>query len=282
LSSLAALGSALLIGSADFLGGWMSRRASPLVVTLWINVVALCTLALVCLVVQPQLSTAHAIGALAGGVVSAFAINLIYASFAAGAMSLTAPLIACGTAIVPTATATVAGNPPDLVQSAGIAFALLGVVAITWTPPAASERLALSSRALGLTVVASLVGGASFSILLLSAKGGASSAVGVSGLSRLTALGTCAVLVFASRGPARVPRSLISPLVGAGELEAAGATLFLVASALGNTAVVAVIVSLYAIVTVLLAQTVLRERIASHQGWGIAAAAIGVALLSAG
>jgi uncharacterized membrane protein len=59
-------------------------------------------------------------------------------------------------------------------------------------------------------------------------------------------------------------------------------TLFLLASALGNTALVAVLVSLYAIVTVLLAQTVLRERIATHQGWGIAMAGVGVALLSAG
>jgi len=46
--------------------------------------------------------------------------------------------------------------------------------------------------------------------------------------------------------------------------------------------VTAVIVSLYAVVTVLLAQAVLRERIARHQGAGLAAAAAGVALLSAG
>jgi drug/metabolite transporter (DMT)-like permease len=282
LSTVAALGSALFIGSADFLGGWMTRRAGPLVVTMWINVFAVCSLAIACAVVQPELSSGHAIGAVAGGIVSAIAINLIYAAFAAGAMSLTAPLIACGTAIVPTMTATVTGNPPDPVQSIGIVFALFGVVAITWTPRTAGAHLGLSRQALALTAVASLAGGASFSILLLAAKGGASSAVGVSGLSRLAGLCACTVLVAASRVRVRVPRSLVAPLVGTGQLEAIGATLFLVASALGNTAVVAVIVSLYAIVTVFLAQAVLRERIASHQGLGVAAAAIGVALLSAG
>jgi len=282
LSTLAALGSALCIGGADFVGGWASRRASHLLVTMWINAVALTAVAIACAVVQPQLSSGHAIGALAGGCVSAIAINLIYASFVAGAMSLTAPLIACGTAIVPTITATVAGQPPDPIQGVGIVFTLVAVVAITWSPRASPVHVSLSHRALGLTALASLAGGVAFSILLLSAKGGASVALGVSGLSRLASLSTCVLLVLVSRTRVRLPAPLAPRIFGAGLLEAGGATLFLLASSFGNTAVVAVLVSLYAIVTVLLAQTLLRERIATHQGWGIAMAVVGVALLSAG
>lgn len=282
MSILAALGSAFFIGGADFLGGWASRRASPLLVTMWINFVAVAPLAIACAILQPRLSASHAIEALAGGCVVAVAITLIYASFAAGAMSLTAPLIACGTAIVPTLTTAVIGQPPDALQSVGIAFALAGVIAITWTPSASPVRVSLSRKVLGLTALASLTGGVAFSILLLAAKGGASVALGVSGLSRLAALSTCLLIVLVRRRGAKLPPPLVPRIVGAGLLEASGATLFLLASSLGNTAVVAVIVSLYAIVTVLLAQTVLRERIANHQGWGIAMAAGGVALLSVG
>jgi drug/metabolite transporter (DMT)-like permease len=280
LSTIAALGSALFIGSADFVGGWASRRASNLVVTLWINIVAAIVVGIACAVVQPHLSSSHVIGALVGGCVSAVAINLIYAAFAAGAMSLAAPLIACGTAIVPTVAATVVGTPPDATQGVGILFTLAGVLTITWTPRASSA--ALSHRAMVLTALASLAGGIAFSILLLSAKGGAGVALGVSGLSRLASLTTCAVLVVVSRTPAALPVAIAPRVFGAGLLEAAGVTLFLLASSFGNSAVVAVLVSLYAIVTVLLAQTLLRERIASHQGWGIAMAAVGVALLSVG
>lgn len=280
MSTIAALGSALFIGSADFVGGWASRRASNLVVTLWINIVAAIVVGIACAVVQPHLSSSHVIGALVGGCVSAVAINLIYAAFAAGAMSLAAPLIACGTAIVPTVAATVVGTPPDAAQGVGILFTLAGVLTITWTPRASTA--ALSHRAMVLTALASLAGGIAFSILLLSAKGGAGVALGVSGLSRLASLTTCAVLVLVSRTPAALPVAIAPRIFGAGLLEAAGVTLFLLASSFGNSAVVAVLVSLYAIVTVLLAQTLLRERIASHQGWGIAMAAVGVALLSAG
>lgn len=282
MSSLAALGSALFIGGADFFGGWTSRKASNLPVTLWINVVALALLAIACAIVQPRLSSSHAIGAVVGGCFSAMSINLIYAAFSAGAMSLASPLIACGSAIVPTLVASAVGQAPDAMQSVGIAITLLGVVAITWTPQATPAHLSLSRRALVLTVLASLAAAASFSILLLSAKGGASVAVGVSGLSRLASLSTCALFVLVSRTRVRLPRTLTPGIVGTGFLEAGGVTLFMLASSAGNTAVVAVLVSLYSIVTVLLAQVLLRERIAARQGWGIAVAAAGVALLSAG
>lgn len=282
MSTLAALGSALCIGSADFFGGWAARKASNLPVTMWINIVALAVLAIACAIVQPRLSAGHAIGALVGGCVSAISINLIYAAFSAGAMTLAAPLIAGGSAIVPTVAATVAGQPPDAIQSVGIAVTLVGVFAITWMPRATPAHLTLSRRALVLTVLASLAAGAALSILLLSAKGSSSAAVGVSGLSRLASLFTCVLFVLVSRSRVRLPRSLAPPIVGTGLLEVSGATLFLLASSLGNTAVVAVLVSLYAMVTVLLAQVFLRERIAARQGWGILVAAAGVALLSAG
>jgi drug/metabolite transporter (DMT)-like permease len=130
--------------------------------------------------------------------------------------------------------------------------------------------------------LASLAAGAALSILLLSAKGSPSAAVGVSGLSRLASLCTCVLFVLVSHSRVKLPRTLAPAVVGTGLLEAGGATLFLLASSLGNTAVVAVLVSLYAMVTVLLAQVLLRERIAARQGWGILLAAAGVALLSAG
>ncbi len=60
---LAALGSALFVGTANFLGGWSSRRISPLVTTLWINVVAVAVLAPTCATREPRLFTANALAA---------------------------------------------------------------------------------------------------------------------------------------------------------------------------------------------------------------------------
>ncbi len=128
-----------------------------------------------------------------------------------------------------------------------------------------------------------MCGGVSFSILLLATRGGtAETAVGVSGVERLSA--TLVALALAG-GLLRGRRLAVPPkaaLLGAGGLDGAGVTLLLVSATLGNVAVSAVIVSLYAIVTVLLAQVVLRERIGTHQMLGNGAAVLGVALLSAG
>ncbi len=283
MAILAALGGALCIGSADFAGGVAARRSHPLLATLAINLVALALFALAFAAVRPDLNSGSAGWALAGGVAGAVGLVLIYASFAAGPMSLTAPLIACGSALVPTATATVAGDPPSAAQGAGIVFVLAGIVAITWTPPGSPDHVPLTRRALVLTSLASVVAGAAFAFLLHAVEGGdAGTALGVASLSRLASTVACLALLPLLLRAVRPPRPPSRPVLLGGVMEAAGTTFFLTASTLGTAAVTAVIVSLYAIVTVLLAQTVLRERIATHQGLGLAAAAVGVAVLAAG
>jgi drug/metabolite transporter (DMT)-like permease len=192
-------------------------------------------------------------------------------------------MIACGSAVVPIVVATVVGTPPSALQGAGIACALAGVLAITWTPSDTEAHVPLSRRALLLTVAASLSSGISFSVLLLSVKGGdGQTALGVASLARLTAAGIALATMALLTRPGKRPRPPLLPALGAGAADGLGVLLMLVAATLGNTAVTAVIVSLYAVVTVLLAQTVLHERIASRQALGVLAAAIGVILLSAG
>jgi drug/metabolite transporter (DMT)-like permease len=281
VSILAALGGALCVGGADFLAGRSSRSASPLLVATWINAVALVAVGVPCLISPPHLSSGAAVGAALGGVVAALAITLIYAALAAGMMSLTAPLIACGTSLVPSATATALGHPPDLIQSVGAAAALCGIMGVAWPAGSSTGHVGLSRRALSLTLAAAACAGIALATLQQAAAASVYAAIGVSGLARVTALLTClAVVAVGDRTGMRRPAR--PSVVGAGLLDAYGLTLFLVGSRLGNDAVVAVVGSFYAIVTVLLAQTVLSERVTHRQKWGIVAAASGVALLAAG
>ena len=275
-----ALVAAICFGSADFLGGIASRRAGPLAGTTAINAIALALIALPCLLSAPALDAGHLAAAICGGVLSAVTLVLIYASFAAGAMSLAAPLIACGSVSVPTLAAIATGDAPRPLQAAGIVLALGAVLTITWPRRAALERAVLSRRALLLTGLAALSSGITLTVLQL-AVDGSSSALGISGISRAAAVVTClAAILVAGPGGLRSP-GLAAPAAGAGVLEAVGGTLFLLASSLGNRAVVAVIVSLYAIATVVLAQLILKERFNRHQAVGVATAALGVALMSA-
>jgi drug/metabolite transporter (DMT)-like permease len=280
VSILAALSSAACIGAADFLGAWTSRAASPLIVALWINIVALLALGVLCGLSHPQLSSGAAGGAVLGGIVSAIAINLIYAALAAGAMSLIAPLVACGTSGIPVVTAIVLGHAPHLLEDLGIVLSLGGMLAITWEPAARVDRVSLTRSAIALSAAASVAAGTAFVILQQSVAGGSHVVVGVAALSRLCAVIVCFVLVAAGRRSIVIHGPVKTRVLTAGLLEAGGITLFLAGTALGSNAVVAVIVSLYAIVTVFLAQTVLGERVSVQQGLGILAAVAGVALLS--
>jgi drug/metabolite transporter (DMT)-like permease len=277
-----ALVAAICFGSADFLGGIAARRTGPLAATTAINLVALALLAPPCLLLLPGLDAGHLAAAVCGGVLSALTLALIYASFAAGAMSLAAPLIACGSVSVPTLTAIATGEAPSPLQGIGIVLALAAVLAITWPRRNAVERTALGRRALLITGLAALCSGATLSVLQLAVADQVDVAIGVSGISRGAAVGACLVAVLLARPPGLRSPGLRAPAAGAGVLEAAGGTLFLLATSLGNRAVVAALVSLYAIATVVLAQLILREGLSGQQAIGIATAVAGMALMSAG
>jgi drug/metabolite transporter (DMT)-like permease len=86
--------------------------------------------------------------------------------------------------------------------------------------------------------------------------------------------------VLVRREPLRVPRTAVVPLVFAGVGDMAGNALFLLASQRGDLAITGVLASLYPASTVLLAQLVLRERLAGSQAAGLATAAAAVVLIA--
>jgi uncharacterized membrane protein len=169
-----------------------------LAISFWANLIALSALAIACLLAHPRLSGDLAVGAVLGGLLSALGMTLIYAALAAATISLVAPLIAVGSALLPTLAATISGQAPNAPQVAGIAFSLIGVVVITrvFTRLAHRDPQPTGACPIGL---ASVVSGMAVAFLLLAAKGYADQALAVSGFSRLTATGACLLLVIASR-----------------------------------------------------------------------------------
>ncbi len=80
----------------------------------------------------------------------------------------------------------------------------------------------------------------------------------------------------------RAPVRLLPVLVAIGLFDAGANALLAAALNRGYTSIVAVVASLYPVVTVLLAATLLRERIAPLRAAGIGAALVGVACVSVG
>ncbi len=99
---------------------------------------------------------------------------------------------------------------------------------------------------------------------------------------RLSSATLFALLFLALRPRVKVARSAVPFIVAVGVLDTGANGLFALATTEGYLSLVAVLGSLYPVVTVLLAFGLLRERIAPHQLAGAAATLAGVALIAAG
>jgi drug/metabolite transporter (DMT)-like permease len=99
---------------------------------------------------------------------------------------------------------------------------------------------------------------------------------------RMSSAAIFAVVFLVLRPRVKVERSAMPLIVAVGLLDTSANGLFALATTEGYLSLVAVLGSLYPVVTVLLAFGVLRERIAPHQLAGAAATLAGVALIAAG
>ena len=101
-------------------------------------------------------------------------------------------------------------------------------------------------------------------------------------VNRITGVVLLGTAALALRPPLRMERGDLPALGAIGVLDMTANTLFAVAATEGLVSLVAVLGSLYPVVTIFLARTFLHERIARWQQVGVVATLAGVLLISAG
>jgi drug/metabolite transporter (DMT)-like permease len=273
-----AIASAALWGGADYLAGVSSRRMAVLAVTFISQLAGLLTVGLLLLATGEPLSAAGALWGVGAGLVGAATLGVFYAALAGGAMSLVAPLSACG-AVVPVGIALARGGAPGALTVAGIAVALAGIVLIARRD---DEALALTPRVLGLAAAAALGIGTVLALLQLGAGAEGSSGIGVVVAARASAVSLTGLALLATRTRLAASRGALAPIAAVGVADTGANALFAVASEGGADALVAMLASLYPVTTVLLARALLAERLTLRQGAGVALALAGAALVSTG
>jgi drug/metabolite transporter (DMT)-like permease len=273
-----ALASAALYGLSDFLGGLVSRRASPwqVAVVTQVAAVVLIGAAAVLMPAQPTMGDLGW-GALAGigtGTGTAF----LYRGLASGRMGVVAPLSAVGAALVPVVVGVATGDRPPLLTWVGIGCAVpaIWLVSTSTDAPGAGTRF-------GEGVVDGGLAGLGFG-LMFSALGQVPESAGLWPLAAAEVTSVIAVVVLAAAmRQAWLPRDpRASWGVAVGALAAAATIAFLFATQAGMLAVAAVLASLYPVFTVLLAATLLRERIHGPQAIGLGLAVVAIAFVAAG
>ncbi|WP_328908014.1 EamA family transporter [Streptomyces sp. NBC_00234] len=275
IALLLALGSSLAYGCADFLGGLGARKAHVLRTVM---VAAPASLA-VELLLWPVLGASFSPAALgwgaASGVASAAAFALLYKTLAIGPMNVLSPITALVSAALPVAVGLLQGEHLGTAGLLGLPLALVAVVLVSAGHGTGSSRPSRTALLLALGAGAAIALQLIFLHQAPSDSGVAPLIIGraVSSAVTLTAAG----LLHRRLGPEKPAYALSA---AAGVLDSLANLLFLLAARSGDLTVVAVITALYPAGTVLLARSVLAERIHKGQIIGLGAAAVAVSLLA--
>lgn len=249
LAIVLALASAIGYGGSDFAAGLASRDVSVISVTLLATVVSTVVVAAALPFAASPGPSAAALawgyGAGLGGTLGAFAL---YLGFRHAAFSVAGPLSAVASAGFSVLAGLLYGERPTTLALTGIVLALPAIVGVSVSAggeEAAEEATHTGRQAAG--VVYGLLAGACFALLFI----GLDQAGSGSGLWPVAAA-------------------------------AAGAILFFFATHHGFLAVTAVLTSLYPAATIVLARTVLGERLTALRLGGLALAGACVGLIAAG
>jgi len=271
-----ALAASVSWGVADFLGGAKSRAISLLTVVAVSQLAGLALTAVIVTGAQSFPDWRTALYAAIAGTAGVVAVAAFYRGMAIGTMSVIAPVSATGVAI-PLGVALARGERPGQIALIGIGLALIGVVL------ASAEKEPDGKRSISAGVPLALAAAIGFGIffLALAKASEGNQALAASFALRLTTTPLALAMLFAFRRPLRVSRPNLYWLIAVGVLDSGANVLFALATSKGLLSLVSVAGSLYPVTTVLLAQTLLHERVARHQKLGVVAALTGVVLISA-
>ncbi|MEV5241759.1 EamA family transporter [Streptomyces cinnamoneus] len=283
-----ALATSLMWGLADFGGGLLTRRMPALTVVLVSQLLAVGALGSIVIATGGWSEAGPELWyAVAAGVVGPAAMLAFYKALALGPMGVVSPLGALGGVAVPLGVGLVLGERPGILQFAGIAVAVAGVVLASGPSrggaPVQRQTLLLTLvAAFGFGSVMALISEASHNLT------GLFLALFVQRLCNVV-VGAGALYASVRRGNPALPeegwsaiRSALPALAFVGLADVAANGTYSIAANHGPVTVAAVLASLYPVVTALAARGVLRERLRTVQAAGAGLALVGTVLLATG
>ncbi len=273
-----ALSAAAVYGASDFFGAFAARRINLVTATMVNYAVAAVASIVPLLIVGGVWSGGAALSGIVAGLVAVIGLLAFYAALAIGPMSLLSPLIALIESIVPVAISVATGQPLNLIGWIAIVVAVVALLLMSPPPKPGRDRITRSGAILA--VISGLfLGGSLVALDLAPHDSGVVPAVweilvGLVVLVLAWALmrgiplrgGALAFVEPAPEGRDTITaRRAWIATAASGVLTAAADTFIVLALHLGNLAVVSVLVALYPVVTVILAATILRERLGKLQ-----------------
>jgi drug/metabolite transporter (DMT)-like permease len=278
MTSLLALLSSLLWGTADFEGGRLSKKHAPIAVLGFSQIIGL-LFGVALLFAYGDWSTpalghnGYLIPGIGAGLFGYFGLACLYAGLASGSMGVVSPISSLS-AVIPLSYALLHGDSLSLISSVGIVLALAG--AFCASGPELTHGIAV--RPLFLAIGAAFGFGTSLTFISIGSQ--SSALMTMVTMRAATFLVTIAIaLRFRSTGG--FSKREYPSLIFIGVSDFLANLLLGVACSKGSVSVAMVLGSMYPIATAVLAFGFLRERLHKVQYVGIVLAVTGVALISA-
>jgi drug/metabolite transporter (DMT)-like permease len=279
---LLALGSAVLYGSADFLGGLTARRANT-IATVFVSQATGLGLLLLVLPFLPAASVSSAdwIWGFAAGLSGGIGVALLYRALAVGAMAVVAPTTAVIAAMIPVLFAFASGERLRLLTWGGVALALLAIALVSRPASRGAAKTGQpNSGGLPPGFGLALLSGVSVGIFFLSlARTTTGAGMWPLVAARIATLVLFGAIALVTGRTLLMSRSAAATAVSGGALDMAANALYMTAARIGPLSIVATLASLYPATTVLLARVVLGERLGAIQIAGIVCALAAVLII---
>jgi drug/metabolite transporter (DMT)-like permease len=276
-----ALGSSMVWGLADFLGGLKSRTFPVPVVLAIMYFASLVVMGIVVAARGEGPPDLEAVAAgLGAGLFGIVALMAFYRALAIGTMSIVAPVASTGVGL-PVLVGLATGDQPGLLRSLGLAAAVVGVVLASREEAGGSADPRLQRQSVLLAIVAGLGFGMYFVLAEIASRGDVGWALLLSRTSSTPFVVAFALLAL-RRGGRRPRGRELAILAAIGLLDLGANVLYNTSTTLGELSTVAVASSLYPVTTVLLAAALLGERVRGVQRTGVVIALCGVVLIAAG
>lgn len=276
---LLALGSAITVGTADFLGGLASRRISPRTVVLGAQLSGLIALvAVLPLLPSATVDAADMAWGAAAGIGSAVGLTSLFRALARGTMSVVAPISAVVAGGVPVLAGVGLGERPSMMAWAGIAVALPAIVLI------ARERVdeVIGRMPRSVLVSAGLAGLGFGAFYVLVDRTGDAAGIQPLVAARMMSVALLAAVGLVTGRLAAVRGRALLLVAASGALDVSANVMFLYAVREGLLALGSVIGAMYPASTIVLARFVLGERLQRIQFVGLGLAGVAVGLVAAG
>lgn len=275
MAAILALLSSLTWGTADFLGGILSKRRNSVAVIGGSQPFGLIAAVLISLATSKFWFNREVVmyGA-AAGLIGMVALMAYYQALATGSMGIVAPIGSLGV-IVPLVFGYLNGDQPTQLQNIGIALSVIGVV-LASGPEFRGD--AKSGPILLAFLSASMFG---FCILFM-AKGGMVNSAATVVVMRISQVTAMVIVALVLRSVGGLQKQDIPLLAVTGSFDAIANLFFTAAAGMGMLAIVSVLGSLFPVATGILAWWFLKERLIAVQYLGIVVTMAGVVAITSG